>query len=87
MKTSLTETKQIDDHLNGRLVDGERLLFDARLLVDPVLRLNVNIQNKLYALVKFYGRRKIKQEAIAIQDKMFNDDSFRKNILNIFSKP
>jgi hypothetical protein len=87
MKTSLNEIKQIDDHITGQLSDGEKLVIDARSIIDPVLRFNINLQRKLYALVKAYGRRSIRSEVVDVQDKLFQDTKFRNDILTIFSKP
>jgi hypothetical protein len=87
MKTSLNEIKQIDDHITGQLSDGEKLVIDARMIIDPVLRFNINLQRKLYALVKVYGRRSTRSEVVNVQDKLFQDTKFRNEILTIFSKP
>jgi hypothetical protein len=87
MKTSLNEIKQIDDHITGQLSDGENLVIDARMIIDPVLRFNINLQRKLYALVKAYGRRSTRSEVVNVQDKLFQDTKFRNEILTIFSNP
>jgi hypothetical protein len=87
MKTSLTEIKQIDDHITGQLSDGDKLVFDARMILDPLLRFNINVQRKLYTLVKAYGRRSLRSEVTIVQDKLFQDTSFRNEIHTIFSKP
>ncbi len=87
MKTSLTEIKQIDDHITGQLNDGDKLVFDARLILDPLLRFNIRMQQKLYALVKAYGRRSMRREVTSVQNQLFQDKSFRNEIDTIFSKP
>lgn len=87
MKTSLNEIKQIDDHLAGELAGGDKLFFDARMIIDPLLRLNVGMQKKLYALVKAYSRRAVRNEIINVENKLFSNDSFRNEIQSIFSKP
>jgi hypothetical protein len=87
MKTSLNEIKQIDDHITGQLSDGEKLVIDARMIIDPVLRFNINLQQKLYALIKAYSRRTMRSEVANVQDKLFQDTKFRNEILTIFSKP
>lgn len=87
MKTSLTEIKEIDDRITNQLPDGDKLLFDARMIIDPVLRFNMTMQRKLYALVKAYARQTLRSEVTRVQDKVFQDNSFRNEIQTIFSKP
>ena len=38
MKTSWHETRQIDEHLAGNMHNGDALLFEAKLLLDPELQ-------------------------------------------------
>lgn len=87
MKTSLVETKLLDDHITGHLTGGEKLLFEARMIIDPVLRLNIHMQRKLYKLVKAYSRREVRSEVTCVEKKLFQNDSFRREINSIFSKP
>jgi hypothetical protein len=87
MKTSLTEIKQIDDLITGQLSDGDKLVFDARTILDPLFRFNIRLQRKLHALVKAYGRRSMQKELTSVQDKLFQDNSFRNEIDTIFLKP
>jgi hypothetical protein len=88
MKT-LREIKQIDQYLRGKLRPELRLLFEARMLVDPLLKVQVDCQRKIYAIVCAFGRRKIKEEANRIHHRLFNDPSrieFQQNILDLFKK-
>ena len=59
MKT-LRETKEIDRYLLDKLSPASRLLFEARLLIDPTLKLRVEWQQKLYSIIKRSGRRQMK---------------------------
>jgi hypothetical protein len=87
MKTSLSEIKQIDDHIMDQLRDGDKLVFDARIIIDPVLRFNIKMHQKLYALAKAYGRRSMRKEISIVEENVFLDHSFREEIKTVFLKP
>lgn len=86
---TLNETKRIESYLFGRLAPASRLLFEARLLIDPILKTHVECQRRLYAIVKNYGRRAIKIEAEQVHRDLFSDptmNNFRQEIEKIFTK-
>ncbi|HEX6224594.1 MAG TPA: hypothetical protein VFZ52_09300 [Chryseolinea sp.] len=85
----LHEVKAIDRYLSGKLKTASRLLFEARLLVDPQLRIRVEYQEKLYAIVKESGRRALKSEIARIHYQLFNDPGkrhFQSQIFELFNK-
>lgn len=89
MRTSLNDIKQAEDFLSGELKPQDSVLMRARLLIDPVLRMNLAIQQKVYALVKLYGRRKLKEEIEDVHTKIFQDPgrvAYREKITQLFSK-
>ncbi|MBS1503008.1 MAG: hypothetical protein JST32_13155 [Bacteroidetes bacterium] len=89
MRTSLPETEQIDAHLLRLSEAGDRLVFEARLLLEPELRVKMHWQENTYALVKKYGREELKKEIKAVHQQLFTEQkhiSFRQKILGIFSK-
>jgi hypothetical protein len=73
MRTSLNEIKQTDDFLSGKLSPEDSVLFKARLLINPVLRLNVSLHRKTLTLVRFYGRKKLRAEIETVHNKIFQD--------------
>ena len=73
MKTSWNQTKSIEDYITGKLTPEEELLFDVKMLINPLLRLQVMIQKKVYILVRQYARKKIRSEIEAVHDKIFHD--------------
>ena len=88
MKT-LHETKEIDRYLLGKMSIASRLLFEARLLIDPTLKLRVELQHKLYSIIKRSGRRQMKSEATRIHHQLFSDPAkhdFQRNVFQLFSK-
>lgn len=88
MRTSLTEIQQTEAYLLHQTTQGERLLFEARLVIQPELRDNMHLQQETYRLVKQYGRKKIREEIEAVHRKLFSEPqhkSFREKIAALFS--
>jgi len=88
MKTS-HESKQIERYLFGKLNPASRLVFEARMLIDPMLRHHVENQRRVYAIVRQYGRRVVKSEVTRIHYQLFNDpakEDFQSRIFELFTK-
>lgn len=65
------------------------LLYEARLLTDAHLATNVSLQQRLYNLLRFYHRRKLKAEAEAVHQRLFSDPSkkeFHQRLFDHFKK-
>ena len=89
MRTSLNEIKQTEQYLQGQLVTEDALVFEARLLTSPLLRLNMLAQNKVYQLVKLYHRKKVKAEVQIVSEQLFNNPEkkdFQAMVFNLFNK-
>ena len=90
MKTSWNNPRTIERFLSGALGTGEALLFRARLLTDPDLRITVAQQKKAYALVQQYGRQQMKSRLEAIHQSLFRDPGkkgFQQQVQQYFTKP
>ncbi len=84
----MNETQQLEAYLKKNLQPDEKLLMDARCLIDPELRDKVYWQQTTYSLIHQYGRKKLRNEIEAIQTVMFSDDrfiGFRNKIKKIFN--
>lgn len=89
MKTSLTETIAIEQHLQGTQSPEEALLFEARLLLNPSLSDTIKQQKQTYALVQAYGRRRLKAELEAVHQRLFTEPvhrGFREKVMALFKK-
>lgn len=89
MRTSLNEIKQTEEYLHRQLITEEALVFEARLLTNPLLRLNVLAQKKVYQLIKQYWRKKLKREAEQLSERLFSDSGkreFQSTIKNLFNE-
>jgi hypothetical protein len=87
MRTSLNNIKAIDDYLLGSTPPGDRLLFEANLLLNKGLADDTEHQQNTYATIRQYGRRRIKEEIIAAQNILATapqHSGFMQRILNLF---
>ena len=88
MRTSLNETKRIEDYLQGQMELPEQLLFEASMALDPTLAEKATWQKRVYGLIRLYGRKKLKMELEAIHLKLLSDpghSTFKEPVLALFS--
>lgn len=87
MRKSLHEIQQIENYVFGRMSIPEHQDFKVRLLVNPYLQEEVDAQTEAYAVIKAYGRKKLKAELNAVHEKLLTHPEkkwFRELIKNIF---
>ncbi|MBA4056968.1 MAG: hypothetical protein C0490_19795 [Marivirga sp.] len=87
MRTSLNNIRLIEKFLNGQMAPEESMSFHMRLIEDPLLKINLRIQEKIYALIRLYHRKKLKEEIQSVEHKMFSDPlkaGFRESIQYYF---
>jgi len=87
MKTSWSDIQQIERYLLHQLDEKERQSFEAGLRVSPCLRVQVQVQQKMMQLLRYYHRRKLKREAERVRDRLFEDPAkagFRQEIIQLF---
>jgi hypothetical protein len=90
MKTSWSETEQIEAHLFGTADTGNRLLFEANRLLNANLADKITWQQKTYAIINNYGRLQLKKEIEAVHQQLFTQRehlSFSQRIRQLFVKP
>jgi hypothetical protein len=89
MRTSLNNTKGIDDYLLGNMAPGDMLLFEAKMLLYTHLTEDVLHQQNTYSIIRQYGRQSIKAEIKAVQQTLTTapqHQSFMRRIVNLFKK-
>ncbi|MEL1242682.1 hypothetical protein AAEO56_00295 [Flavobacterium sp. DGU11] len=89
MKTSWNDMQAIEGYALSSGNPEDRVLFQARLLLEPQLKASVHWQQETYALAREYGRLKLKTEIEEVANEVFTakkHESFRQKIRNIFSK-
>lgn len=87
MRTSLDEIKLIDGYLDNSLGGGESALFNARLILEPLLPEQIAWQRKTRTVIEQYGRKVLRQEIENVHTKLFTEPahhSFRQRVLKIF---
>jgi hypothetical protein len=88
MRTSLNEIQTIEKHLQGQLSGGNEALFQANLLLNPVLPQQVRVQVQSYRLIQAYGRKQLSAEIRQVQEQLFTapeHKTFLQRILTFFS--
>jgi len=89
MRTSLRETKMLDDYNLRNQRKDERLLTEAKLILYPELRDKLHWQQRVYEVVRQYGRRALKAELETVHEQLFTESRFarfRSRIFRIFKK-
>jgi len=87
MKTLLNNTRLIEKYLRGKLSPGDRLVFEAKLILNPMLQIDLHFQKKAYALVKMYHLKKVKEEIEGVHQQIFGDPAkivFQQHIYQLF---
>jgi hypothetical protein len=79
----MSETKQIEKYLQQQLLPEEKLLMDARCLVDKQFRDTVLLQQQTYAVIQHFGRNQLRAEICEIEKRLFSEDMFSQFIKKI----
>lgn len=85
----MNETIEIQNYIDGSAEPADRLLTEAKLLINPLMRENLDWQKTTHKLVEAYGRKQLKAEISRVEKRLFSEtkfSSFKKSILNIFKK-
>lgn len=85
----MNEALAIENHVFGLELAENRLLFEAKLLIDPTLQEKVTAQKQVYHLVKQYGRKQLKAELEAVHLQIFTAAAhrpFAQRVRSLFGK-
>jgi hypothetical protein len=88
MRTSLNEITEIENYLDSKADAADSLVFEAKMLAQPQLRLHVHLQRKISRLVQLFHRKKTKQDLQKIHQQLFADPEkaeFQQKILHLFN--
>jgi hypothetical protein len=77
MRTSLNEIAEIEHYLLGEKADGDSLLTEAKIQLNPALRVQVAHQQEAYRLIQQYGRKQIRAEITAVEESLFSQRKYR----------
>lgn len=87
MRTSLNEIKNIERYLQDHLSFHDKRAIEECIQRDQSFRINVFLQRKLYRLLPFYKRRRIKEQAEELHHRLFHQSehaAFRESIFQLF---
>ena len=87
MRTSLNEIREAESFLANKMIAEESLVFQARMITNPLLRLNVGLQSNIMEVVQLYQRRKLKRHLKAVHRQLFTSrkkSDFQQSIHAIF---
>jgi len=89
MRTSLNNLKLIDDHLNGPASPQDNLLLQAKIIINPDLKHEVQWHKQTLQLVQQYGRKQLRADIEAVHTQLFTlpqHSSFKQGILRFFKR-
>lgn len=72
----MNDALAIDNYLMYRLAPDMRLLFEARLLLEPELKLRLHSQKEVMAIAERYGREQLRQHIQAAEARVFVQPRF-----------
>lgn len=85
----MNETIELQNYLDKTGDPAQRLLTEAKLMLNPALADKLLWQKKTQELVRSYGRAELKKELVELENKLWTEPRFRtfkKTILNLFRK-
>jgi len=83
----MNEVQQIERYLSGKMSPGDKLVMDARMVLDPRLEEKIKWQKKTYTLIRDHGRKEVRREIELAHTQVFSEkkfQAFQKIIRNIF---
>jgi len=85
MRKPLLEIQEIDRYLFQQMTRTDRLVFQARMILQPELKEKVRLQRKAHAFLRWCSRKDRKDELESIYTRLMNDTAFNNTINSIFS--
>lgn len=85
MRTSLNEIAEIEKYIFRKLPPEEKVLLDARLVVNEDFRMKVFLQDKIYRLLSLFHKKNLKKEAEEVFQTLMKNPSFQKEVSTIFN--
>jgi len=86
MRTSLNELVEIEKYVLKKYSGAEKILFEAKLLLDGELRRKVFLQKKIYHLLNLFYRKELKNQARDVYETLMINPEFQKEIKGIFKQ-
>lgn len=84
MRKPLHDIQETELYLMNRMDMADRLLFEAKMIIDPDLKQNAVYQQKTYAIIRWFARKQQMVRLDCVYDRVMNDTSFAAEINSIF---
>ena len=85
MRTSLNEIREIERFVTKGMTPEASLVFQARAITDPRLRLNVQLQKQLMKVLQLFHRRKLKRNLQNVHQTLLLSADFDRQVQDIFT--
>ena len=85
----MNNIKEIDDYVLGHYAPQDGLLFEAKIILDHDLRLDVALHKQTLNLVQRYSRKQLRADIEAVHNQLFDQpehSKFRQTILRLFKR-
>ncbi len=86
MRTSLNEIKQIENYLLMQSPPAEMIVMESTRLINENLNQNIYCQQQAYEIITLFGAKRLRQEIINAERKVFANAKFKSMIDKIFKK-
>ncbi|MVT08977.1 hypothetical protein [Chitinophaga tropicalis] len=84
MRKQLHEIQDTDRYILDKMTSPEKLLFQVKMILSPVLKENVQLQEKAHQFIRWSAREELREKLDTIHTLLMKDASFREKISSIF---
>ena len=85
MRKPLFDIQETELYLHGKMDAPDKLLFEAKMIIDHERKINMLYQQKTYSIIRWFGRKKQKHRLESIFDRLMKDEKFASTINSIFA--
>lgn len=73
----MNDTQLIDRYVLKQISTEDKLIVEARLLIDMEFRHKLKWQLSAYEVSKEYGRKVLKREIVSVEKRLFSEPRFK----------
>lgn len=84
MRKQLAEIQEIEQYLQQQMDTENRLVFEARSLISPELENKKASQQKVYSILRWFGRNEKRRQLETLHQQLLQDESFNQSLTAIF---
>ena len=84
MRKQLHEVEQIENYLVRKTNESDSFLFEVKAFLNADLRMDINYQRAAYSCIRWFGRKKRKEQLESIFTRLTYDKTFSDELRSIF---